>query len=157
MKILLLVFGKTDEDFVIEGIKHFEKRIKPFYQFDIEIINEPKLHGKQDVKKQLDDEAKLFKLKIKDSDEVILLDENGKEFSSEEFASKLEMYLNAGKKRLVFIIGGPYGFSQSLKKEYVNKISLSKLTFTHQMVRLIFVEQIYRAASILKGLPYHHK
>lgn len=157
MKILLLVFGKTDDEYINEGIKSFEKRLKPFFQFDIEIIPEPKIHGKYDIKKQLDEEAKLFKSKIKDSDNVFLLDENGKELSSVEFASKLEIYLNTSKKRLVFIIGGPYGFSQLLKNEYNNSISLSKMTFTHQMSRLIFVEQLYRAATILRGLPYHHK
>ncbi len=157
MKILLLVYGKTDDDFIIDGIKHFEKRIKPFFQFEIEIINEPKLHGKQDVKRQLDEEAKLYKSKIKETDEVIILDENGKELSSVEFANKLEINMNTSKKRLVFIIGGPYGFSMTFKNEFNNKISLSKMTFTHQMSRLIFVEQLYRAATILKGLPYHHK
>ncbi|PIX35987.1 MAG: 23S rRNA (pseudouridine(1915)-N(3))-methyltransferase RlmH [Bacteroidetes bacterium CG_4_8_14_3_um_filter_31_14] len=156
MKILLLVFGKTDEDFIIEAIKHYEKRIKHFFQFEIEVISEPKLHGKQALKRQLDEEAKLFKSKIKDYDNVFLLDENGKELSSVEFAKKLEINMNTSKKRLVFIIGGPYGFSQSFKNKYSNNISLSKMTFTHQMVRLIFIEQLYRAATIIKGLPYQH-
>lgn len=157
MKIVLLVFGKTDEDFVNEGIRHFEKRLKSFFQFEMEIISEPKLHGKLDIKRQMDDEAKLFDAKIKDTDEVILLDENGTNYNSEAFAGKLEGILNTGKKRLVFIAGGAYGFSPEMKKKYLNKISLSKMTFTHQMVRLIFIEQLYRAATILKGLPYHHK
>ncbi|MBI5542207.1 MAG: 23S rRNA (pseudouridine(1915)-N(3))-methyltransferase RlmH [Bacteroidia bacterium] len=157
MKIVLLVFGKTDEDFVNEGIKHFEKRLKSFYQFEMEIISEPKLHGKLDIKRQMDDEFKLFEAKIKETDEVILLDENGTHYASEMFANKLESMMNTGKKRLVFVAGGAYGFSQEMKKKYSNKISLSKMTFTHQMVRLIFIEQLYRAATILKGLPYHHK
>ena len=157
MKIVLLVFGKTDEDFVNEGIKHFEKRLKSFFQFEIDFITEPKLHGKLDIKRQMDDEAKLFDAKIKDTDEVILLDENGTHYTSEGFSVKLESIMNTGKKRLVFIAGGAYGFSLDFKKKYVNKISLSKMTFTHQMIRLIFIEQLYRAATILKGLPYHHK
>lgn len=157
MRIVLLVFGKTDEDFVNEGIKHFEKRLKSFYQFEMEIISEPKLHGKHDIKRQMDDEFKLFEIKIKETDEVILLDENGTHYASEMFANKLESMMNTGKKRLVFVAGGAYGFSQEMKKKYCNKISLSKMTFTHQMVRLIFIEQLYRAATILKGLPYHHK
>ncbi len=157
MKIVLLVFGKTDEAFVNEGISHFEKRLKSFFQFEIEIITEPKLHGKLDIKRQMGDEAKLFELKIKDTDEVILLDENGTHYSSESFAGKMEVMMNTGKKRIVFIAGGAYGFSPEIKKKYTNKISLSKMTFTHQMVRLIFIEQLYRSATILKGLPYHHK
>jgi 23S rRNA (pseudouridine1915-N3)-methyltransferase len=157
MKIVLLVFGKTDEDFVNEGIRHFEKRLKSFFPFEMEIINEPKLHGKLDIKRQMDDEAKLFELKIKDTDEVILLDENGTHYSSESFAVKMEAMMNTGKKRIVFIAGGAYGFSPEMKKKITNKISLSKMTFTHQMVRLIFIEQLYRSATILKGLPYHHK
>lgn len=157
MKIVLLVFGKTDEDFVNEGIKHFEKRLKSFYQFEMEFISEPKLHGKLDIKRQMDDEYKLFEAKIKETDEVILLDENGAQYASETFAGKLESMMNTGKKRLVFVAGGAYGFSPEMKKKYSNKISLSKMTFTHQIVRLIFIEQLYRAATILKGLPYHHK
>jgi len=157
MKIILLVFGKTNEGFVNDGIKHFGERIKKFFPFEMEIITEPKLHGKLDVKKQQEEESKLFESKLKNADEVILLDENGIQFSSKNFADKIEMLMNTGKKRLVFIAGGAYGFSPAMLKKWSNKISLSKMTFTHQMVRLIFIEQLYRAATILKGLPYHHK
>jgi len=157
MKIVLLVFGKTDESFVSDGILHYQKRIKPFYPFEMEIINEPKGYGKWDVKKQKDEEYKLFKSKLLETDEVVLLDEKGIEFTSEGFSKKIETFMNSGKKRLVFIIGGPYGFSNGTLKLTKHQISLSKMTFTHQMVRLIFIEQLYRAATILKGLPYHHE
>lgn len=156
MKIVLLVFGKTDESYINEGIVKYQKRIKAFYQFEIEVIVEPKGYGKWDLKKKKDEEMKLFKMKISETDEIILLDERGTEFTSAGFAKKLETLLNSGKKRLVFITGGPYGFSDELMKKTSHKMSLSRMTFTHQLVRLIFTEQLYRAVTILKGLPYHH-
>jgi len=156
MKIVLLVFGKTDEAYINEGIAQYQKRLRAFYPFEMEIITEPKGYGKWDMKKKKEEEMKLFEMKISETDEIILLDEKGTELSSEGFAKKLESLMNAGKKRLVFITGGPYGFSEELIKKTRHRISLSKMTFTHQMVRLIFTEQLYRAATILKGLPYHH-
>ena len=156
MKIVLLVFGKTNESYVNEGIQVYLKRINAFYGFDIEVINEPKGYEKWDVRKKKEEETKLFESKISEADEVILLDEKGTEYSSVEFSQKIQNLMNAGKKRLVFIVGGAYGFSEDFYKKYKSKLSLSRMTFTHQMVRLVFVEQIYRAVSILKGLPYHH-
>jgi 23S rRNA (pseudouridine1915-N3)-methyltransferase len=157
MKIVILVFGKTDESYISEGVLLYQKRLKAFYQIEIEVINEPKGYGKWDVKKQKEEEFKLFKNKITDSDEVILLDEKGSEYTSEGFSKKVETWMNSGKKRIVFIIAGPYGFSNEMIKIARHRISLSKMTFTHQMVRLIFIEQLYRAVSIIKGLPYHHE
>jgi 23S rRNA (pseudouridine1915-N3)-methyltransferase len=157
MKIVILVFGKTDESYISEGIMQYQKRLKAFYPVEMEVINEPKGYGKWDVKKQKEEETKLFESKLTDSDEVILLDEKGMELTSEGFSKKVEMWMNAGKKRLVFIIAGPYGFSNEMIKKARHRISLSKMTFTHQMVRLIFIEQLYRAVTILKGLPYHHE
>jgi len=156
MKILLLVFGKTDESYVIEGIKKFEKKIKPFIQLEIEEIAEPKNHCKLAKPQQLNNEAIIFKSKLKSSDEVVLLDEKGKQFSSVEFSQKIESLLNSTKKRIVFIVGGPYGISENLKNEFKNQISLSKMTFTHQLVRLFFVEQVYRSFTIINKMPYHH-
>ncbi len=156
MKIVLLVFGKTDESYINEGIVQYQKRLRAFYPFEMEVINEPKGYGKWDLKKKKEEEMKLFEMKISDTDELILLDEKGTELTSEGFAKKLETLMNSGKKRLVFITGGPYGFSEEFMKKSKHRISLSRMTFTHQMVRLIFTEQLYRAATILKGLPYHH-
>lgn len=156
MKIVLLVFGKTNETHISEGIQVYYKRINAFYDFDIEVINEPKGYEKWDMKKKREEETKLFESKISEADEVILLDEKGTEYNSVEFSKKMQNLMNAGKKRLVYVAGGAYGFSDGFYKKYKNKVSLSKMTFTHQMVRLVFVEQIYRAISILKGLPYHH-
>lgn len=156
MKIVILVFGKTDETYISEGIAQYLKRIKAYYPVEMEIINEPKGYGKWDSKKQKEEEAKLFVSRLTESDEVILLDEKGLEYTSEGFSKKVELFMNAGKKRMVYIIAGPYGFSEEMIKKAKHRISLSKMTFTHQMVRLIFVEQLYRAISIIKGLPYHH-
>jgi len=156
MKIVILVFGKTDESYIFEGILLYQKRIKAFYPIEIEVINEPKGYGKWDVKKQKEEETKLFESRLLDTDEIILLDEKGIEFTSEGFSKKVEILMNAGKKRMIFIIAGPYGFSNEMIKKAKHRISLSKMTFTHQMVRLIFIEQLYRAITISKGLPYHH-
>ena len=157
MKIVILVFGKTDEKYITEGILQYQKRLKSFIPIEIEVINEPKGYGKWDVKKQKEEETRLFESRIADVDEIVLLDEKGLEYTSESFSRKVEIWMNSGKKRLVFIIAGPYGFSNEMIIKAKHRISLSKMTFTHQMVRLIFIEQFYRAISILKGLPYHHE
>jgi 23S rRNA (pseudouridine1915-N3)-methyltransferase len=157
VKIIFLVFGTTKDDYIKEGIKIYLKRITGHIPFEITEIPEPKGYEKFDSGKKREEEARLFSSKIQDSDEVVLLDEHGTELSSVDFSVKLQSLLNKGKKRLVFVVGGAYGFSESLYSKYNQKISLSKMTFTHQMVRLVFVEQVYRAFSILKGLPYHHE
>lgn len=157
MKIVILVFGKTDDSFISEGVIHYQKRLEKFYPIEIEVINEPKDYGKWEVKKQKDEETRLFESRLVDTDEVILLDEKGVDYTSKGFSKKLEIWMNAGKRRMVFIIAGPYGFSNEMTNKAKYRISLSKMTFTHQMVRLIFIEQFYRAVTILKGLPYHHE
>ena len=157
MKIVLLVFGKTNESYIAEGIKNYDKRINLYYSFEVEVINEPKNYEKWDIRKKKEEETKSFLSKLNETDEIYLLDEKGIEFSSVEFAKKMQNIMNGSKKRMVFIVGGAYGFSEDFSTKFKNKISLSRMTFTHQMVRLVFVEQIYRAVSIIKGLPYHHE
>lgn len=156
MKISIFVFGKTDNHYINEGISDFIKRISFFCPIHFEYFVEPKNHGKLIPIEQMHIEADLFLKKINEHDMVILLDEKGKNFSSLAFAKQLEQWMNSRKKRIVFIIGGAYGIHPSLKQKY-NSISLSSMTFNHQIVRLIFVEQIYRAFTIIKGLPYHNQ
>ncbi|NSW45027.1 MAG: 23S rRNA (pseudouridine(1915)-N(3))-methyltransferase RlmH [Bacteroidales bacterium] len=156
MKICLLVFGKTDSAYINEGINEFFKRTSYFCPIEIEVVQEPKNHGKLVPQEQIQAEALLFEKKIEPNDLVVLLDEKGKTYTSISFANQLETWLNSGKKRLVFIIGGAYGIHRSLKQKYTS-ISLSSMTFNHQLIRLIFAEQIYRAFTIIKGLPYHNE
>ncbi len=154
MEIRLIVIGKTFQDFVKSGIEEYSRRINKFVKFKLvelpDIKNSKSLP--QDVLKEK--EAILLK-KYLDDGYNILLDENGKQFSSVEFAHWLEGLMNRGVRRLNFCVGGSFGFSQELLKKY-DSLSLSKMTFSHQLVRLIFVEQLYRAFTIIKSLPYHH-
>jgi len=156
MKICLFVVGKTDSAYINEGINEFFKRTSYFCPIEIEVIHEPKNHGKLAPQEQMQAEALLFEKKVEPTDLVVLLDEKGKTYTSISFANQLETWLQSGKKRLVFIIGGAYGIHRSLKQKYIS-ISLSSMTFNHQLIRLIFAEQIYRAFTIIKGLPYHNE
>jgi 23S rRNA (pseudouridine1915-N3)-methyltransferase len=156
MKLSIFVFGKTDHAYINEGIQDFLKRTSYFCPINFEIFTEPKNHGKLEPLEQMQIEAELFLKKIDNNDFVVLLDEKGKNYTSVAFAKQLEQWLNSGKKRLIFIIGGAYGIHPSLKQKYPS-ISLSAMTFNHQLVRLIFSEQIYRAFTIMKGLPYHNE
>jgi len=157
MKICLLVIGKTDEAYLQQGIEIFLKRIPHYISFEMKII--PDLKNSKNLSEllQKEKEGELILQQKGPSDELFLLDEQGIEFSSVELARFLEKKMIAGLKRLVVVIGGPYGFSESVYAQANGKISLSKMTFSHQMVRLIFVEQLYRAFTILKGEPYHHQ
>jgi len=156
MNILLLVVGKTDEKYLEEGIGKYFKRISRYINFEFKIIRDIKnaKNISEDIQKKLEGEKILEE--INNADIVSLLDENGKEFGSREFAGYITKQMNAGIKRLVFVIGGPYGFSEQVYARADNKVSLSRLTFSHQLVRLIFAEQLYRAFSIIKNEPYHH-
>jgi 23S rRNA (pseudouridine1915-N3)-methyltransferase len=153
----LLVVGKTDEIPLSELINMFEKRIKSFVSFDLKILpgikNTKNLSGKEQKSK----EGQLILSKLNPSDRVILLDEKGKEMTSVEFAGFLQKNMNSGIKNLVFIIGGPYGFSQAVYQRAQQKISLSQMTFSHQLIRLIFLEQLYRAFTIIHHHPYHNE
>lgn len=157
MKICLLVIGKTDETYLQQGIDLFLKRIPHYISFEMKVI--PDLKNSRNLSEQLqkEKEGELILQQKSSFDELFLLDEQGVEFSSVEFARFMEKRMLSGIKRLVFVIGGPYGFSDGVYAQANGKLSLSKMTFSHQMVRLIFVEQLYRAFTILKGEPYHHQ
>ena len=154
MKIKLLVIGKTTPEFLVEGIKEYEKRLVHYIGFSMEILPDVKKVAADRLK---DLEAEAFLKKITGRDFVVLLDENGKLFSSEGFATQLEKWMNSQQTQIVFIIGGAFGFGKALYERANMQISLSQMTFSHQMVRMIFVEQLYRAFTILKKEPYHHK
>lgn len=156
MKIKLLLIGKTKKDFLIEGEKEYEKRLGKYISFSEEVIPELKIKSSlsfEEVKKR---EGELILKKIDSTDFVVLLDENGKEYNSVEFSNFIDKKLNMGTRNLVFIVGGAYGFSNDVYQRGNQKIALSKMTFSHQMVRMIFKEQLYRAYTILNNEPYHH-
>ncbi len=156
MKVTLLVVGKTDAAYLREGIDEYTRRLKRYVNFEIEIIPDIKKAGNMTAELQKTKEGEQILMKDSAGKELHLFDENGEMFSSKEFAGFLEKKMLGGLKELVFVIGGPYGFSQEVYKRANSKISLSRLTFSHQMARLLCVEQIYRAFTILKGEPYHH-
>lgn len=156
MKTLLLAIGKTDEAYLNEGIQKYSNRIARYTPYEMKIIPDIKnsKNMSHDQQKKLEGQAILAELTP--ADIVVLLDEGGKMFSSRNFADFFTRMTISGAKRLVFVIGGPYGFSPEVYARANNKVSLSPMTFSHQMVRLIFVEQLYRAQTIIKGEPYHH-
>lgn len=156
MKITLLVIGKTDAAYLAEGISEYVKRLNHYVSFELEIIADIKRKPNMTAAQQKVLEGELLLAKLQSGRELHLFDENGSQYSSREFARFLERKMASGLKELVFVVGGPYGFSDDVYKNAASKISLSKLTFSHQMVRLLCVEQIYRAFTILKGEPYHH-
>jgi len=157
MKITLLVIGKTDEEYLRKGLEIFTGRIPHYILFEMKIIADIKNSKNLSEEQQKEKEGELILQQVQGSDELFLLDENGTELTSVEFARFLEKKMISGIKRLVFVIGGPYGFAKSVYARANGKVSLSKMTFSHQMVRLIFTEQLYRALTILKGEPYHHQ
>lgn len=156
MKIILLVIGKTDKDFVKNGIEEYQKRLVHYLPFEINIIPDIKNTKNLSENHQKQKEGALILDKVKAGDHLILLDEGGKEFSSVAFSKFIEQKMIGGTKNLVFVIGGPYGFSDDIYRKAQGKVSLSKMTFSHQMIRMIFTEQLYRAMTIIKGEPYHH-
>jgi 23S rRNA (pseudouridine1915-N3)-methyltransferase len=157
MKICLLVIGKTDEAYLQKGLEIFLKRIPHYILFEMKVIPDIKNSKNLSEVQQKEKEGELILQQVLPADDLFLLDEQGIEVSSLDFARFLEKKMLSGIKRLVFVIGGPYGFSESIYSRANGKISLSKMTFSHQMVRLIFAEQLYRAFTILKGEPYHHQ
>lgn len=157
MKTVLLVVGKTVEQHYVAAIADYVERVKHYISFDMEVIPELKNTKSLSMEQQKEREGSLIIKSLQPGDVVVLLDEKGKEFRSVEFASWMEGKLNTVSRRLVFVVGGPYGFSKSVYALANDKISLSKMTFSHQMIRLIFVEQLYRAMNILHGGPYHHE
>lgn len=157
MKISLVAISKTTEKYLQEGIAIYENRLKHYCKFQRIEIPDLKNSKNLSFEQQKQKEAELILSKISNTDFVVLLDENGKEFNSLQFSNEINKWMNQSISSVVFIIGGPYGFDQSLYDRSNLKISLSKLTFSHQMVRLFYVEQLYRAFTILKGEPYHHQ
>lgn len=157
MKIKLIVIGKTDQSFLRDGIQLYHKRIPHYLPFEYLIIPDIKNTRKLSENQQKIKEGELILSQIKAGDELILLDEKGKDFRSIDFARFLEKKMLGGVKNLIFTIGGPYGFSEAVYQKAIAKVSLSKMTFSHQLIRLIFSEQLYRALTILKGEPYHHE
>ena len=156
MKINLLCIGKTDDKKIAELISYYITRMPKHWNFEITEIPDAKNARNLSVDLLKKEEAKLFFNQIENTDIVVLLDEKGKEFTSREFAQKLNNWQNNSIKRICFLVGGAYGFSEEIYNRANEKLSLSKMTFTHQMIRLFFVEQIYRADQILQGKPYHN-
>jgi len=157
MKIKLLVIGKTDDKSLQTLIETYKNRLKHYIKFELEIIPDIKNVKNLSESQQKEKEGQLLLKKLTPTDVLILLDEKGKEFRSIEFSKYLQKKMNSGIKQLVLVIGGPYGFSDTIYKKATGKISFSKMTFSHQMIRLFVVEQIYRAFTILKNEPYHHE
>ena len=157
MKILLLTIGNTDKKYIKEGIDDYIKRLSFYIPFETKVIQDLKNRSTLSVELQKEKEGQLILNQVLTGDYLILLDERGTEFSSVELSKWIEKRMIAGIRQIVFVIGGPYGFSNQVYQRSDFKISLSRLTFSHQMVRLIFVEQLYRAMTIIKNEPYHHE
>lgn len=157
MKITLLTVGKTDKDWVRQGMDIYVSRMKHYFPFSVEEIPELKNVSSLSEDQIKSKEGELILKNLRPTDDVILLDERGREYSSMEFAKVLQDKISYTGKDIVFIIGGAYGFSEAVRQRAGGKISLSRMTFSHQMVRAIFIEQLYRAFTIMRGEPYHHE
>ena len=157
MKIKLLAIGKTDNKALQSLMDEYQQRLKHYIRFELEIIQDIKNVKNLSESQQKEKEGELILSKMQPTDELILLDENGLEFTSVAFSNYLQKKMNAGTKQLVLVIGGPYGFSDAVYAKSQGKISLSKMTFSHQMIRVFIIEQLYRAYTILKNEPYHHQ
>ena len=157
MKIKLLAIGKTDNKNLIQLIDEYQNRLKHYIKFELDIIPDIKNVKNLSEVQQKEKEGNLILSKLKNTDHLVLLDDKGKDFTSIEFSKYLQKKMNSGIKQLVLVIGGPYGFSDTVYKKSQGKISLSKMTFSHQMIRLFIVEQLYRGFTILKNEPYHHE
>lgn len=156
MEIVLRVMGKTSESYLKEGTEVYLKRLKRYVKFSMEEIPDLKGMKNRSPQEQNEAEGEVLLKTIVPSDLVILLDENGTMYTSRGFSEQIQKWMNAGPSRIVFIVGGPYGFSEQVYRRANGKLSLSKMTFSHQMIRVFFTEQIYRAFTILKNEPYHH-
>ena len=156
MKITLLVLGKTTDANIYVFIQEYQKRLTHYVPFALQVIPELKNTKALTMEQQKQAEGELILRAVGSNTDLVLLDEHGKEFRSVEFAEYLQKRMSAGRD-VVFVVGGPYGFSEAVYQRANGKISMSKMTFSHQMVRLFFVEQLYRAMTILRGEPYHHE
>ena len=157
MKIKLLAIGKTDNKQLIQLIDEYQNRLKHYVKFELVIINDIKNAKNLSEDQQKEKEGELILNRLQNTDQLVLLDDKGKHFTSIEFSKYLQKKMNSGIKQLVLVIGGPYGFSDTVYQKAQGKISLSKMTFSHQMIRLFIVEQIYRGFTILRNEPYHHE
>ena len=157
MKITLLVVGKTATGYLKQGIDEYIKRLSHYASFNVHYLSDAKNTRNMTESQQKSTEGQLILAAVDSSDRVVLLDEHGTQFSSIKFAQYLQKHMLSGIKRLVFVVGGPYGFSDEVYARANDKVSLSTLTFSHEMVRLIFTEQLYRAFTILNHEPYHHE
>lgn len=157
MNIKLLAIGKTDNKALQQLMDDYMKRLSFYIKFELEVIPDIKNAKNMSEAQQKEKEGEIILSKLSPTDQLILLDENGKSFSSVGFSDELQKKMNSGIKTLVFVIGGPYGFSKEVYAKAQGKVSLSAMTFSHQMVRLFFIEQVYRAFTILRGEPYHHQ
>ncbi|MFN8438687.1 MAG: 23S rRNA (pseudouridine(1915)-N(3))-methyltransferase RlmH [Cytophagales bacterium] len=157
MNIKLLAIGKTDQEYLKEGVSLFEKRLKFYTQFELKVIPDLKNSKNLSEEQQKSEEGKLILKEIQNTDFVVVLDDKGKQLTSIGLSKFIDNHQINSTKTLVLIIGGPYGFSEEVYARANYKWSLSLLTFSHQMIRLFVVEQLYRAYTILKGEPYHHE
>lgn len=157
MTITLLAIGKTDNKNLIQLIDEYSNRLKHYVKFNFTVIPDIKNSKNLSESQQKDKEGELILSKVSTSDVLVLLDENGKQHNSVDFSNYLQKHMNSGIKNLVFVIGGPYGFSDAVYQRANGKLGLSKMTFSHQMVRLFFIEQLYRGFTILRNEPYHHR
>jgi 23S rRNA (pseudouridine1915-N3)-methyltransferase len=156
MKISLINISANQELYLKEGVAMFEKRIKHYVSFEMVYLNEPRKMKNQSGNLQKENEGKLLLSALGKIDQPVLLDVAGKQLNSESFAKYLQQIMNKGIRDLGFVIGGPYGFSDEVYGAVSESISLSQMTFSHQIIRLVFLEQLYRAFTILRGEPYHH-
>jgi 23S rRNA (pseudouridine1915-N3)-methyltransferase len=157
MKLILLMTGKSDEAWLREGVAEYEKRISRYSRFEMITLPDVRNPGNRSSARVKEKEAERIMAALKSDDYVVLLDEHGREYSTVELASYVRTTMLLPKKRMVFIIGGPWGFHESVKARADSMLSLSKLTFSHQVVRLLFAEQLYRVLSVIAGDPYHHE
>ncbi len=155
MKLAFLMTGKTSETYFADAIREYEKRIKRFVPFEITVL--PDIKGAKDIALQKQAEGEMILKFLRNDDYVILLDEHGREYTSKEFAGRVGRLLGLPGKRGVFVIGGAYGFSEEVRNRGNELVSLSKMTFSHQLVRVVFTEQLYRAFTIINNQPYHHE
>lgn len=156
MKITLLVIGKTDAGYFVDAVDEYRKRLEHYIPFELQVIPDIKNTKNLTDIQQKEKEGELILKSLQAGDYLVLLDDKGKEYTSVQFASYIEKKTHTVAKRLVFVVGGPYGFSPAVYEKASEKLTLSRMTFSHQMVRLIFVEQLYRAMTILNNEPYHH-
>ncbi len=157
MKFTLMVVGKTATGYLKQGIDEYTKRLSHYVSFDIQHIADLKNTKKLTEAQQKQAEGQNILQRLETSDFVVLLDEHGKEYTSMDFSAYVQKRMSSGARRVVFVVGGPYGFSPDVYSRANDKLSLSKMTFSHEMIRLIFTEQLYRACTILNHEPYHHE